>query len=178
MARNSAQTRIKQAAPLYPIPQTKDDANDYISRIGAAQRERDRIQADMNDELSQIKERYELLAAPYKTEIEALSQGVHTWCEANRDALTQGGKVKYASLPSGEVKWRMRPPRVTLRAIDNIIAICGKLGLKRFVRVKEEINKEAMLAEPDIATSITGVSIDQGEDFVIMPFETELEEVA
>jgi phage host-nuclease inhibitor protein Gam len=35
-----------------------------------------------------------------------------------------------------------------------------------------------MLAEPEVAQSLTGVSISQGEDFVIVPFETELEEVA
>jgi phage host-nuclease inhibitor protein Gam len=46
------------------------------------------------------------------------------------------------------------------------------------VRVKEEINKEAILAEPDLAAKIPGISITQGEDFVIVPFETELEEIA
>jgi len=62
--------------------------------------------------------------------------------------------------------------------LDNIIEACKKLGLARFLRVKEEINKDAMLAEQDLAQTITGVSISQGEDFVIVPFETELEEVA
>ena len=48
--------------------------------------------------------------------------------------------------------------------------------LHAFVRNKEEINKEAMLNEPDKAKSVPGVSIVTGvEDFVIVPFEVDTE---
>ena len=49
--------------------------------------------------------------------------------------------------------------------------------LKRFIRTKEEINKEAILDEPEVVASVKGISITQKEDFVIVPFETELESV-
>ena len=76
------------------------------------------------------------------------------------------------------MKWRMRPPRVAIRAVDNVLETLKRLGLSRFIRVKEEPNKEAMLAEPEAVAGLAGVKIEQGEDFVIVPFETELEEVA
>ncbi|MDP2830171.1 MAG: host-nuclease inhibitor Gam family protein [Sulfuricellaceae bacterium] len=171
-------TRLKQAAPLHPVPQSRDEANDAIRKIGIAQRERARIQADMQDVLAGIKESHEAQAQPYKEQIEQLSAGVHTWCEANREQLTQGGKVKYANLPAGEVKWRTRPPRVTIRAAEVVLDTLRRLGLIRFIRAKEEVNKEAMLAEPEAVSGIAGVKIEQGEDFVIVPFETALEEVA
>lgn len=172
-------TRLKQPAPLHPVPQSRDEVNEAIRDIGIAQRERARIQADMVDALATIKEAHETLAQPHKDKIERLSAGVHTWCEANRAALTQNGKVKYASLPAGEVKWRMRPPSVTIRAKDVVLDTLARLGLDRFIRLgKPEINKDAMLAEPEAVAGIAGVKIDQGEDFVIVPFETELEEVA
>lgn len=38
-------TKIKAQAALYPVPQSRDEANDAIARIGIAQRERARIQA-------------------------------------------------------------------------------------------------------------------------------------
>jgi len=171
-------TRIKAEAAKVPVPQTRDEAVENIAVIGRLQRQRARIEADMNDELSRVRQRFEEQAKPLADDIRRLTVGVQTWCEANRDALTQGGKVKFANLPSGEVKWRMRPPKVGLRGIETIIEACKKLGLARFVRQKEEVNKEAMLAEPEIAQTIAGVTITQGEDFVIVPFETELEEVA
>ncbi|MFO1418362.1 MAG: host-nuclease inhibitor Gam family protein [Methylotetracoccus sp.] len=173
-----AKTRIKSAAADISVPQTRDDVSAAIARIGIAQRERERIQADMNDALAKLKEMHEAQAAPFKDEIEMLSKGVQLWCEAHRGELTHDGKRKFHHFAAGEVKWRMRPPSVGLRAMDNIIDACKRLGLARFVRVKEEVNKEAMLAEPDLAGTITGVTIRQGEDFVIVPFETELEEVA
>ncbi len=47
-----------------------------------------------------------------------------------------------------------------------------KLGLERFVRVKTEINKDAILNEPAAVVGIAGLSIQVGvEDFVITPFE-------
>lgn len=170
-------TRIKTEAARVAIPQSRDETVECIAAIGRLQRERSRIEAAMNDELAAIRQQFEERAKPLADDIRALSEGVHTWCEANRADLTGGGKVKFARLASGEVKWRMRPPKVSLRGIDNIIEACKRLGLSRFVRVKEEINKDAMLAEPEVAQSLTGVSISQGEDFVVIPFETELEEV-
>ena len=49
------------------------------------------------------------------------------------------------------------------------------LGLGRFIRSKEEPNKEAMLADPKAVSGIAGITIVTGiEDFVIEPFEVEV----
>ena len=53
-----------------------------------------------------------------------------------------------------------------------VIETLEKLGLARFLRTKTEINKEAILADPDAVSGIAGLSIQTGvEDFVITPFE-------
>lgn len=47
-----------------------------------------------------------------------------------------------------------------------------RMGFDRFIRTRQEINKEALLNEPEVAKGIAGVTIKQGlEDFVIKPFE-------
>lgn len=132
----------------------------------------------MNDQLAAVKQSFEELAAPYNEEIRLLSRGVQTWCEVHRSQLTQAGKVKHANLPSGEVKWRMRPASVIVRGKDTVIELLKKLDLGRFVRIKEDVNKEAILAEPEAVKVIPGITISHGEDFVITPFESQLEEVA
>ena len=171
-------TRIKAAAAAVRIPQNRDECVEYIAEIGRKQRVRERIQTVMNDEIAVIKQKYEEQAKPITDELREISQGVQIWCEANRAALTNGGKVKFANLASGEVKWRMRPPSVRVRGVETVIDVLKKLGLTRFVRMKEEINKDAILADPDAAANIPGITITQSEDFVIIPFETHLEEVA
>ena len=61
------------------------------------------------------------------------------------------------------------------KGIVGILESLLNLGLFRFIRTKEELNKEAMLAEPDIARSISGVTIREGvEEFVIKPNDEEV----
>lgn len=173
-----AAKKIKQEAAAYPVPQNRDAVVEAIAEIGRRQRERDRIQATMNDELAGIRQRYEEEALPHAQAIHEIALGVQTWCEANRAELTQGGKVKHAALASGEVKWRMRPPSVSIRCLEKVLEALKGLKLDRFIRTKEEVNKEAILAEPETVENIKGITVSQKEDFVIVPFETELEEVA
>lgn len=97
------------------------------------------------------------------------------YCEAHRDELTDGGRVKTASLITGEVQWRQRPPSVSVRGAESVIETLKRLGLSRFVRTKEEVNKEAILNEPDNVRGVAGLNIVTGvEDFVITPFEQEV----
>jgi phage host-nuclease inhibitor protein Gam len=170
--------KIKAQATREAVPQTREECTGYIAHIGTHQRERERIQAAMNDELATIRLRYEEQARPHAEAIRALSQGVQIWCDANRMQLTNGNKVKSANLGAGEVRWRMRPPKAVIRGAETVIAALRELRLERFIRSKEEINKEAILNDPAAVQHIKGITIEQGEDFVIVPFETELEEVA
>ncbi|ELK3731030.1 host-nuclease inhibitor Gam family protein, partial [Salmonella enterica subsp. enterica serovar Montevideo] len=112
--------------------------------------------------------------APIKTDIETLSKGVQGWCEANRDELTNGGKVKTANLVTGDVSWRVRPPSVSIRGMDAVMETLERLGLQRFIRTKQEINKEAILLEPKAVAGVAGITVKSGiEDFSIIPFEQE-----
>lgn len=162
-----------------PAAQSRAEAEAAIARIGVAQRELARIEADLGDLVAKAKEIAELRAAPHSSAIEADQALVQGWCEANRDALTNNGKVKFASLATGDVKWRARPPKVNIRNVEGVIAHLRGLKLRQFLRTKIEVNKDAMLADPDKARTVPGVSINSdGEDFVIEPFDAALSEVA
>jgi len=171
-------TRIKQAAAAVFIPQNREQVANAIRELGILQRELTRIAADMNDELAAVKENYETEAEPRRLRVEALQQGVQTWSEANRDAITQAGKVKTATFTTGEVSWRIRPPSVAIKGVEAVLNSLRRLGLTRFIREKAEVNKEAILNEPAAVAKVPGITISQGEDFVVTPFEAELAEVA
>ncbi|WP_281983140.1 host-nuclease inhibitor Gam family protein [Azonexus hydrophilus] len=171
-------SRLKTPAVTVAVPQTREKAAEAIAEIGRANRELARLEADMNDELAQVKERHETAAEPLRQKLQALTQGVQTWAEANRDTLTQNNKVKTASLTTGEIVWRLRPPSVRITGADAVLDALRRLGLKRFIRTKEEVNKDAILNEQEAVAHVPGISISQGEDFVVVPFEAELAEVA
>ena len=163
--------RIKSAAALY-APQSKDDAMRDIRKIGDLQRETIRLESAMNDKIAEITEMYAEKIKPLSEELETLSKGVQHWCEANRAELTNNGKVKTANLVTGDIQWRIRPPSVTVRGVDSVIETLLRLKLDRFVRTKQEINKDAILNEPGAVAGVAGINIKSGiEDFSIVPFE-------
>lgn len=173
-------TRIKSTSTVQAC-QSKADAMRDIKAIGDLQRELGRIEADINDQIADITKKAAPRIEQLRERLTELQAGVQTWCEANRVEIC--GKGKSANLITGEVSWRMRPPSVSVpRAgdkLDEAINRLRGLGLLRFIRVKEEINKEAILAEPAEVAGVKGIKVVSGvEDFVITPFEVEVGETA
>ncbi len=159
-----------------PVPQSKEEAARFVREIGEANRQIARIEADMNDELARVKEEAHAAAAPLGDRVRSLTEGLRTWCEANRATLTDGMKRKWGDLGTGKIEWRLAPPKVTIKGVEAALAAIKTLGLNQFLRVKEEINKEAMLQEPEKARLVPGVTIgSEGENFAVEPFEAVLE---
>jgi phage host-nuclease inhibitor protein Gam len=167
--------RLKSAAAVY-VPQHRDQVVADIKSIGDLQRDLARIETSMNDEIGAITERYAAPVDDLKQRITVLQGGVQSWCEANRAELTDNHRVKFANLITGEVQWRIRPPSVTVRGADAVLELLRSKDLGRFIRVKEEVNKEAILNEPEAIRGVPGVTINSGiEDFAIVPFEQEVQ---
>lgn len=170
-------TRIKTLSQPIAVPQSKTDAMRDIKAIGDLQRELNRIEADINDEIATLTNKAAPRIDRLRERIIALQEGVHTWCEAHRVELC--GKGKSANMVTGEVNWRKRPPSVSLSKVEAVIAKLRELGLTRFIREKEEVNKDAILAEPAAVAGVKGIKVvTDVEDFVITPFEVEVGEAA
>ena len=165
----------KRLARTYNVPQNREECDQMIRDLGTVRRDLLRLEADMNDQLATVKADYETKAQPLKDKADELFSGIETWSEANRAKLTNGGKVKFAEFGSGLIRWRQRPARVVIRSADAVIESLKELGLTRFVRVKEEVNKDAILDDPDAVRAVKGISIGSaGEDFAVEPHEQEL----
>ncbi len=160
------------------VCQSREETVAAIARIGECQRERQRLTADMNDRIADIKQHYEDQALPLGEEIATLTERVQGWCEAHRAELTSGGKVKTVALASGTIQWRTTPPSVRVTGMEAVLQALRGLGLTRFIRAKEELNKEAVLADPEAVASVKGIVITQTEMFEVVPHEAALEEVS
>jgi len=171
-----ATTRIKKKAAI-AVPQSKTDCANDIKLIGDLTRQFERLRAEMNDKIAEITQAAQPELESLQGRLLVLQEGVQAYCEAHREELC--GKGKTANLVTGEVAWRQRPPSVSIRGADTVMETLLRMGLGRFVRVKNEPNKEAMLNEPDAVKGIAGIAIVQGvEDFLITPFEAAAEVVA
>ncbi len=170
-------TRIKSKT-LAAVPQSKNDCAESIRQLGDLQREFERQRADMNDAIASITQHHQPRLALLTEKIIALQSGVQAWCEAHRTELCgEDDKLgKTANLVTGEVSWRQRPPSVRITGADVVTDTLLRMGLGRFVRVKNEPNKDAMLNEPDAVRGIAGIAIVSGqEDFIVVPFEAPAE---
>lgn len=169
MSRN----KLKTAA--VPAAQTREEAEAAVHRLGELRRQLTRAETELNDRVAELKLAAETAAKPLQEEVARLSAQVQGFCEANRTELTNGGRTKTVLFATGEVKWRARPPSVSVRGVEAVIACLKASFGGRFVRTKEEIDKEAMLADRETAAKVPGVKIgSEGEDFVIEPLNVEL----
>lgn len=165
--------KLKAVAQSY-VPQSRNEVADHIDLIGTAQRELQRIELDIDDIVSKLRLEKQPKIEELTNTINDLSKGVQTWCEANRDSITDGGKVKSANLTTGEVNWRQRPPSVKTRASAQLFEKLTRLGFIFFIRNTPTLDKDAILAKPETALA-AGIEITTGiEDFVITPFEQKL----
>lgn len=162
--------RVKQPAKLRFV--SIEQVQSAIKEIGDLNREHTRLTTEMNDKIGATSEQYAPQLKSLEKEVESLQKAVQEFCEANRDELTEFGKTKTANFVTGEVQWRQRPPSVAIRGAEAVMEFLQRMGFDRFIRTKQEINKEALLNEPEVAKGIAGVTIKTGvEDFVVKPFE-------
>lgn len=170
-----ASKKMKAPAFTVSVPQSRGDCALHIKKMGDVQRDFERMRAEMNDAIADITQRYQPNLELLDAQCQSLAKGIQTWCEANRATLCENGG-KTANLVTGEVSWRQRPPSVRIAGADSVIETLRRMQLERFVRTKDEVNKDAILNEPDAVRGIAGISIVTGvEDFAVVPFAVDVE---
>ena len=157
------------------VPKNQNEANKLITKIGVNQRKIEAINQRVNQRIERIKAEAAEKAEVISDEINKDVEGLFAYAEAHRDDLTDSGKTKTVKLPNGELAWRTTPPSVSIRGIQAAIENFEKLGLSQFVRIKKEVDKEAILREQELVESIKGISISQKEEFVVKPAEIDVE---
>jgi phage host-nuclease inhibitor protein Gam len=161
------------------VPTDRIELNERISELGRNERIREKIALEMNEAIAKIKKRYAEDVKEYDDKISELLAGIAAYCEVHRDELTENGKSKTVSLPAGTISWRICPPSCRLTKPEVIMELLKRKGLHRFIRVKEEISKDMILAEPTAVAGVKGITIIKGkEELAIEPDRSELEKVA
>lgn len=186
--------KAKAAAADVRIPQNRDEAAAMIAEYGAAAIEVLRIEAALKAKLADAKKAAEDLAAPFLKQAEDIYKGLHTYCAANREHLLGNSGTKTVDFGTGIVRWRHNPPKVKIsggeEGVLDLISLKKAEAIEKkdvataaaygnFLRIKVEIDRDAMLKNPDLARTLTGVTIPKGSEmFEVEPFGAELSESA
>lgn len=166
-------TRIKKE--VVATPKDINGAVNFIQKIGEAQRNIDKIATSLTDTIEKLKADAMEEAKVFEKDINDLFNGLYVYAEGNRDELTDNNKIRMIKVINGQFGWRTNPPSVEVKDVDMAIAELKKKGLASYVRIKEELDKEAILKNQIVIKNLKTISIRQDEVFFVKPDEVEAE---
>jgi phage host-nuclease inhibitor protein Gam len=165
---------VKKKAPI-AVPQSYASANALLEQLGETDREIVRTDARLAKAVARITARIELTAKPLLERKAMLVAQIAAYAEAHRDELLEGDRKSH-DMPAGRIGWRANPASVEYKRgakVADIVANILAAGLRRkFLRMKLEPNKDAMLEEEnrEKAAAIPGIKIiTDAETFYLEP---------
>lgn len=133
-------------------------------------------EAAMNEKIAQLQQKFSEEVNSMIEENGKLTGEIQAFCMANKQDFEKERTMKLAT---GELGYRNNPPKVMQLnrkySINTTIELVKKIFKGEYLRVKEEIDKESILADysskelNDTKLASVGLKIDQGETFFIKP---------
>ncbi len=157
------------------IPQNIYEASTFLTYIEREQRKIDKIQDDLDQQICLLENRKIKEIEMHQEKIQKLVENLFIFAEKNRQELTQNGQQETVKLPNGWFGWGLVPPIVLINNTKDVINKLKYAGLKRFIKIKEEINEKAILKETSLAKTIKGIRIKQYKKFIVKPLKSEEE---
>lgn len=163
--------RIKLSTPAL---KTRAQMEECVGQLRDLVIERNRLQLDAEAAHKAVDDKFGPPLAAYGKQIEERYELIRAWAEANPSEF--GGR-KSLEVTHGQLGWRTGQP--TLKTLtgwtwDRVLEKLKSLpGLSHYLRVKEEVNKQAILNDregmgPDALRNL-GVRVVQDEVFYVEP---------
>ena len=158
------------------VPKGKAELGQFVFQIREAEQRINEIENDSQKEILELKNKINELekkaknkAKPYEVKSNELAQGVYIFAEGHRVELTDEGARKTVELAAGDkIRWYFTPPAVEVDDEKEALKELERRELSEFIRVKKEIDKEAILREPEKIKNLKHLSVGQEEIFAIV----------
>ena len=153
--------------PKYPAIKNWEDADLALNCIGLIQNRRQTREADARAKIEAIKSSLQEMIGPDQEKEKSVVKALEKFVKANQKDL-QGRSLKLAW---GTVGFRLTPPKLKVRNVSTTLAKLRELGgkFKRFIRVKEELDKDALEVLGDDDLKALGVTRAQADRFFAEP---------
>lgn len=152
------------------------DVDNSLKLIGLNKSFVSKREAELNKKVIDLQARYDEETREAREIIMAHEKDIELFCNERRDEFIDS---KTITLNFGIVSWRLSVPKLScLRGftMETSLAILKKLKLTRFIRLKEEIDKDALKSEFTDSKDLAkfGLQLTQSEQFYYEVFEKEL----
>ena len=167
--------RIKSQAPVVC---DQNGAKEALRRIAELERGIAAVDADMNENIDTIKRNAHAEAAPLVEERKALVAALNAYAELHRGKLF--AKRKSLDLGFGVIGFRLSTKIATATKVTlaQVLERLKDLGFKDAVRVKEQVDREAMRGWPDERLASVGMRRVETDEFYIEINEEAVEDAA
>lgn len=170
--------RIKPTlAPVYPI-HSLEDVDNALGKIAALKRQIDLVTMGAAEEMDAIKARASAESEPFRQQIAGLELSIGRFAEAEKESLF--AKKKSLRLTFGVIGFRASSKLKTKAkwTFERVLATLKDRGMKDFIRVKEEIDKEKLKCLAPDALSEVGCTVKTEDAFYYeLPEEQETDAI-
>ncbi len=165
--------RIRLARPLID---SRAKAEEILGEIALLTLERNGQKLEMDRELTAVREQYEVPLTALGKQLEEKSALLEGWAATNPEEFPKGRKS--LDMLHGVIGYRTGTPKlktVLRKTWDAVLETLKAFHLTQYVRIKEEVNKEAIIADAqagnvDEATlRKVGITVSQEESFFVEP---------
>lgn len=164
----------RRKAAAQAAPRTIEEAIAAIARYREINAEIERQETIAEAVIAGVREQRDLQLAPLQAELGDIFAQLRAWWAVARDEVT-GGKRRSAELAGIEIGERRAPPSLKLTKKMTVKAAIEKLKAlidgERFLRVKHELNRDALVAEvsakPAGAIAELGFAVANDDEFYI-----------
>lgn len=162
-------TRKKSAADL-----TREQAESLMRDLGDLQRQIHKAGIRFDERIARINSLRGDVISPLTEQLSEKAKLLAGWAAKHRAEICPEGK-KTATFDTGVIQWRDGPPKVFVDDEEAVLGSLNELGLTDFIRVREEIDKEAVLKDPEKVKDVAGLGVVTGaEKMTIKPHQTEI----
>lgn len=156
-------TRIKKTHTV--VPRTIAQANILLGELGNTQDEITIIEKELKEKITLLKSEAEKKLQPLMVKRDAQINAMFAFADPRKAILTK--EVRSVTLSSGVFGWRMTTPRVeTDRSDEEVIALLKRTKNAEFIRIIEEVDRQALLAKRPV---ISGITYVQDDEFFVVP---------
>ncbi|MFH1866589.1 MAG: host-nuclease inhibitor Gam family protein [Patescibacteria group bacterium] len=160
------------------VPTDLGGAAIILSKIAKHQTAIEHEEVCLNKTMNRLRAKAQPKINKHQQAIQNLLNSLFIFAEENRSKLTYWGKRKSVKIATGSFGWRLTPIAVTIQNAAEIIQELKRRKLLNFIRIKETVNKEAILKRPTQVADIRGISISQREEFRVKPSRITVEIVS
>lgn len=167
----------------------RNDLTNAVGSLGNLRSERDRYAGEAQTKITKIQDELQEKIAPLDAKISHVTAEIVHFVKNRKDELFPDPEYKTLKLTTGSLQIRKVPASVKTRTsialLDKILEKAGLLNAftnlseklsKNFLRIKLELNKEAILADPINAKSKMGIEFnEESERLYIRPDSIDVE---